>query len=144
MPLDFKEYDRRVKILVQREIPEAVRGRQQELALFLLAALIFGSPVGNPALWQTPAPPGYVGGQFRANWQVTKGTPATGTLGTTDEAGSRTLTNGQNAVSQVGLYATLWIVNNLAYAARLNDGWSTQAPPRWVDSNVAKAAAKFR
>ena len=44
-------------------------------AMELLKRVILKSPVGDPSMWKDPSrvPPGYVGGRFKANWQVSVG-----------------------------------------------------------------------
>ncbi|MEE4465532.1 hypothetical protein V2S84_25980, partial [Azotobacter chroococcum] len=49
----------------------------KKVGIDMLAKIVDRSPVGNPSLWQSPPPPGYVGGRFRGNWQVTFNAPAT-------------------------------------------------------------------
>lgn len=38
----------------------------------------------------------------------------------------------------------IFISNNVPYIGRLNDGYSTQAPPGYIQISVLKAVAKFR
>ena len=42
----------------------------RKLTLQIAYKLIYKSPVGNPDLWKSPPPPGYVGGRFRNNIQM--------------------------------------------------------------------------
>lgn len=60
------------------------------------------TPVGMPSLWKYPAPKGYTPGSLRAAWQIKE---------------SLTLKN-----------IVITIMNQLPYAGRVEDGWSTQAP----------------
>lgn len=88
------------------------------------------SPVGNPDLWQVPkAPPGYIGGHFRKNWQYKFGSAPEGEIDGVDPKGSRTAQNailaGVQAAPGAGIH---YLANNVPYAERLENGWSTQAP----------------
>ncbi|MGQ7956513.1 hypothetical protein ACUTAF_02130 [Pseudomonas sp. SP16.1] len=86
------------------------------------------------------SPDGYVGGQFRGNWQVTFDTKATGQLDRIDPQGDST----KSAASQVVLgftsdVGTIWAVNNLPYGPRLEfEGWSSQAPAGMVRVSVTE------
>lgn len=109
------------------------------------------SPVGDGKYWISKPPKGYVGGHFRANWQLTTGAPATGVKPGT--------TGGLGGVMAVGFVLPenpagniFWLVNNVPYAQRIEHGWSRQAPEgvvgltvlRWqkfVDEAVADARA---
>lgn len=100
-------------------------------ALHMHRRVILRSPVGNPSLWKHvieggKAPPGYVGGRFRGNWQVSIGAPKSEMLNRTDAA---------RATGEAALELATWrgegtafITNNLPYSERLERGWSSQAP----------------
>ena len=97
------------------------------------------SPVGNPSLWlfnnngvyvdylaYKDPPKGYVGGRFRGNWQYGFGYPPIGELDNIDPSGGPTKARIKNSISKAnGIH---WIANNLDYAERIENGWSTQAP----------------
>lgn len=108
----------------------------------ILRNLITGSPVGNPDLWQNPAPPGYVGGHFRRNWQVSTGGFLEGELEGEDISGATTMAAGKSVID--GFVASgggpkLIIQNNVPYANRLAQGWSRQAKAGWVDIQIDAA-----
>lgn len=102
------------------------------VALLALKGVIYRSPVGDPDLWKSPAPKGYVGGQFRGNWDVAAGAPTpSGTPSGVDPSGDATFSSGSaviNASIRGPKYNDIWLLNNLPYAIRLEEGWSTQAP----------------
>lgn len=102
----------------------------RELSIFALQKLVEMSPVGNPDLWESPPPPGYVGGRFRGNWQVTTAEPAKGEIPDIDPGGGATMAKGVAVAQKIpdGAYPRVWITNNLPYVERLEDGWSRQAP----------------
>lgn len=93
------------------------------------------SPVGNPSIWKFPAnsPPGYAGGHFRKNWQYKFGSAPEGEVAGVDGRGSRTALNavlaGVQAAPGAGAH---YLANNVPYAERLENGWSTQAPSGMV------------
>lgn len=101
----------------------------------LFRAVILKSPVGNPDLWQTPAPPGYVGGRFRSNWNVSYGNPdyayTTSTniaRGDVEAAKALTLPVG----------GVVYLSNGLPYARELEYGYSTQTPLGMIRTSVAE------
>ena len=61
------------------------------------------TPVGDPSLWNYPAPAGYQPGTLKASWSLQF-----------------------SAITQSGAYAT--VSNDQPYAQRVEFGWSTQAP----------------
>lgn len=80
---------------------------------------------------------GYVGGRFRGNWQVTLGDPASEPIASIDPSGAITLAAGQDALKAVQVGVTIYLVNALPYAERLENGWSKQAPAGMVRVTVA-------
>lgn len=90
--------------------------------------LVERSPVGNPSLWQSGAPPGYVGGHFRAQWQHGFNNAPNRELSTTDASGIATTTELNRSIFGSPVAGIHWIVNTAPYAQRLEDGHSTQAP----------------
>jgi hypothetical protein len=82
---------------------------------------------------------GYVGGRFRGNWQVSFDVAKTGTLERIDPTGQESKGEGvgviQGFTTQVG---TIWMMNNLPYAKRLELGWSKQAPSGCVRISVVE------
>lgn len=96
-------------------------------------SLVERSPVGNPSLWKSKPPPGYVGGRFRANWQVQAETPSFQTTGDIDQAGQATIARLTTLVSAMKAGGLIYFNNSLPYAQRLEDGWSGQAPGGMVE-----------
>lgn len=80
---------------------------------------------------------GYVGGRFRGNWQVTLNDPAADPIATIDPSGQMTLALGSDALKAVQVGITIYLVNCLPYAERLENGWSKQAPAGMVRVTVA-------
>lgn len=118
------------------------------------ASLVYKSPVGNPELWAVNAtalrfnneaiaagsgdrlpiiaPAGYVGGRFRANWQYGVNVPNGKTTANIDPDGSASIERVASEVDQDALGKVHYLTNSLAYAKRLEDGWSKQAPSGMV------------
>lgn len=95
-------------------------------------ALVMKSPVGDADYWLHPAPPGYVGGRFRANWQYGLSAPNVATSEKTDPAGGATI---QTIVGKVGsdpAGEVHYITNSLPYAQRIETGWSHRQAPQGV------------
>jgi hypothetical protein len=98
------------------------------------------SPVGDPTLWKHKAPPGYVGGRFRGNWQLGVDAVPTGETGRIDPSGSETISAIVGAVPQQAAGHVFYLTNNSPYAQELEDGHSTQAP----NGLVALTAMEFQ
>lgn len=81
---------------------------------------------------------GYVGGQFRGNWQFSIGAPADGVLDQVDPGGNVTLAKLKLQVEQLTIGQTAYIVNNLPYAVPLEYGHSKQAPGGMVRITLAR------
>lgn len=110
--------------------------------------LLLRSPVGDREQWAINAgrkaagmpllPPGYVGGRFRGNWQLSIDGPATGTLPDIDPKGTASKARMMAAIPAEPAGKRYFIVNNLPYAKRLEEGWSKQAPTGMVALTVVK------
>lgn len=98
------------------------------------------SPVGNPDLWKHKAPPGYVGGRFRGNWQLGVDAIPSGETGRIDPSGSETISAIVGAVPQQAAGHIYYLTNNVPYAQELEDGHSGQAP----NGLVALTAMEFQ
>lgn len=107
------------------------------------------SPVGNPDLWLslhhsysikshrkqkrgTKAPKGYTGGHFRANWQHGYAQAPKGEIKGEDKSGSATRSRVKASINSTPSAGIHYIMNNLPYASRLENGWSSQAPQGMV------------
>jgi hypothetical protein len=101
-----------------------VRGVVTDIA----TKLVERSPVGDPSLWQHPAPKGYEPGTFRGNWQVGIGSIPSGETGRIDPGGSETLDAMIGAIGEHPAGTVVYISNNVPYARPIEDGHSTQAP----------------
>ncbi|MBL5910457.1 hypothetical protein JBO41_06190 [Enterobacter asburiae] len=85
------------------------------------------------------APPGYTGGRFRGNWQVSFDAPTTDEMGRVDKTGNLTKAAGNYTLSlfKVGMKA-IYFCNNVPYAYPLEMGHSTQAPGGMVRITAAE------
>lgn len=90
------------------------------------------------------APPGYTGGRFRGNWQVSFDTPTTDETGRVDKTGNLTKAAGNYTLSlfKVGMKA-IYFCNNVPYAYRLEMGHSSQAPGGMVRITAAEFQRLF-
>jgi len=91
--------------------------------------LVLRSPVGDPEYWQSPAPPGYVGGRFRANWQYGLDSIDKTTTLTIDKEGGATIGRLQGQMPQEALGHVHYITNSLPYAIPLENGHSYRQAP---------------
>ena len=117
---------------LQRQI-EGVTRKMNEVTYTALAVVVTRvdelSPVGDTSLWKNPPPKDYVGGQFRGNWQMGVDYRPIGDLpGKIDPSGSATVSANIAAIPAMASRHKFYFVNNLPYALRIEQGWSTQWP----------------
>lgn len=111
----------------------------RKVAIDLLKSVVYKSPVGDATLWQSPPPAGYVGGRFRGNWQLGVNSNPSGELSTIDASGANTINLGMANIPATNAAGNIYyITNNLPYAQRLENGWSSQAPAGMVSLTVAE------
>ncbi len=86
------------------------------------------SPVGDAKYWKSPPPKGYVGGHFRANWQLGVGVLPAGIRPGVDPEGTVALPAIIAEIPEQSSSLVYWLANNTPYSQRIEDGWSHQAP----------------
>ena len=140
---NLKEFNREIDFFAGT-IPDKVLALQKKIALDLLTKIVYRTPVGNPDLWQSKPPKGYVGGRARANWQVSVGDdPPTTDVDKPDPSGGSTLSGGIAQISSARPGGVIWLYNNLPYIVRLEYGWSKQAPSGMVRLSLSEVEAAF-
>lgn len=108
----------------------------RKVTLDLARSVVLKSPVGNPDLWKSPAPPGYVGGRFRANWVFGVGRINTTTTADEDESGNMTISKLAAAINATSAGGQTYLSNSLEYAIELEYGHSQQAPQGMVRTTL--------
>lgn len=116
----------------------------QKTALAVLRNVVIATPVGDPTLWQIPiAPPGYVGGHARRNWNVSIGSPKDEVKGIAGKgpgkagAQQEAIAEGSSEINKFNIARRRIIIqNNVPYIVRLNNGHSTQMPANFVQKAV--------
>jgi hypothetical protein len=102
------------------------------VGLDVFGRIVRRTPVGNPDLWKSKrAPPGYVGGRLRGNWQASVGSPAEGELDLRGEGAVQMEVGGVMAAWPDD--GSVFLTNNLPYAEAIEMGHSRlQAPAGMV------------
>lgn len=111
---------RRIEDNVNRKIGLAVR----KIVLDAFSEVIVMSPVDS--------------GRFRGNWQVAIGSQPTGTVELLDPEGTIVTARVAATSGNVQPGDVVYMVNNLPYAQRLEDGYSKRAPEGMVKLTVQK------
>jgi hypothetical protein len=132
---------------MQQQIAAIANKRRLSTENFIKAAVIQAanvavvkSPVGNPDLWKSPAPAGYTGGNFRANWRLNLNTQNFTIKPTVNYGG--VLAYAENDFYGFKLGDTVYFSNPLPYGPRLEyDAWSSQAPDGMVRPAVVALKA---
>lgn len=85
------------------------------------------------------APPGYTGGRFRGNWQVSFDQKSEEETGRIDKSGNETIAAGNMVIERfkVGM-TSVYFCNNVPYAYPLEFGHSKQAPGGMVRITAAE------
>jgi len=94
----------------------------RKIAIELFSRVILRTPVDT--------------GRARGNWQVAIGSVPSGTLDLNDASGTATVSKATAATAGVKAGDVIYLVNNLPYAQRLEDGYSGQAPAGMVGLTV--------
>lgn len=92
-------------------------------------SLVMKTPVGDADYWINPAPPGYVGGRARGNWQYGLNAPNL-KQGSIDGGGAQPLGRIVSNTPTKASGHVHYITNTLAYIKRLEEGWSKRQAPR--------------
>jgi hypothetical protein len=111
-----------------------------KFAQALLAQVVNRTPVGNPSLWKSKPPAGYVGGRLRANWTVGLGAPDLGT----DQPPSAANTAVSRGTTVIANWhgQDIYLMNSMPYVREIEyEGHSSQAPAGMVRVTVAAAQA---
>ena len=123
--MSFKDEFRKEREAHIRAAQEVVRLAAIEMVNFVITY----SPVGNSDLWKTkykPSPEKYTPGRFRSNWFLTK---SRASVKQSDEILKPGVIIQSYSRRILREYSEKWILtNNMPYAKRLDNGWSTQAP----------------
>jgi hypothetical protein len=118
-----------------RKAPEKAEAVITKVCLTLHRQIVLATPVGNPDLWKSPPPAGYVGGRLRANWNTGFGSIDRTAHGP-DKSGTGTLARAQAELLARPVGRDVYITNSLPYAIPIEYGGSTQAPAGMVRVTV--------
>ena len=123
-------FSKKINKFVQN-VKDDMNDTHRRTALDVFAKVVKRTPVGNPDLWKSKPPPGYVGGHARANWQMSINTiPRSEIDGTTPPRAAN--------VARANINDKIYIVNNAPYIQALEHGHSSQAPSGMVKVTVSE------
>lgn len=116
---------------------KAIKETVKVVAIDLFSGVILSSPVGNQDLWSSKYKREYyVGGRFRSNWFLSFDSPSSQTTDSTSDQQKRL--SEIASISKLKYSGSYVLTNNLPYAERLENGWSTQAPAGVLSPNVSR------
>src|SRR5687768_13280616 len=113
--VDLRNFIAELDQFTEEQIPAAVGALVRKTAFGINRECIRNTPVGNPELWQRPAPSGYVGGHAKRNWQVTVGEPASIELPGIDVSGAEAEVAAELALADLPHYPLVFVHNPLPY-----------------------------
>lgn len=128
--LDLQKFAEKAKDNADQVVGEVVIGVARELDM--------RSPVGDATYWKNPPPKGYIGGRFRANWQLGIGAPQSGVVNATDLTGTIALPAIIASVPEDAAGLVYYLSNNLDYAVPIENGSSRQAPTGLIGLTAIK------
>lgn len=110
----------------------------RRLVLNIADSIIEVSPVGDAVYWEHPeyAPVGYVGGHFIANWDYGFNSIPRNKYDDIDASGDVSMNRIKSGMTEA--FGIHYIVNNLEYSIRLENGHSSQAPNGMVKLTAMK------
>lgn len=121
-----------------RKVSENADQVVRKVAIDAASSVIMATPVGDPDLWKRKAPPGYVGGRLRANWNIGLGAMDTSTTTAIDQSGSATTARATAKLAGASATQDVYITNSLPYAIPVEYGQSKQAPAGMVRVTVTQ------
>ena len=119
----FEDQLRAFQVKTERNLTQVGR----KVALEMFKRVIYKTPVDT--------------GRARANWQVTIGSQASGTVEIDDKSGGATMSKATAASAGFKAGDTIYLTNNLPYIRKLEEGSSQQAPAGMVALTVQEFAA---
>ena len=132
---DFKQQIEAWAEKTKRSYEEAIKDTVVDIS----TKVILSTPVGNPSLWKSDAPEGYIGGTLRNNWFASIDKPNTKGPLRTPRGGT-----GRGALAQVVAQSVdapknvYYLVNIMPYARVVEyEGHSSQAPAGMVRTTIA-------
>lgn len=112
---------------IDEELTAEVNKETRVVALKALRNLVLTTPVDT--------------GRAKGNWQVGVSFDPVGEIDRKSKTGAVAIRTGQSEIASAkgkGL-VDIVIANNLPYIERLNDGWSDQAPAKFVEKALRRA-----
>lgn len=112
---------------VEGDLGKVVGEELQKLSLEIDARLISRTPRDT--------------GAAKANWIVTIGNPTDATVTNFSQSNAAIVAkrNGEEVIRKAKMGDIVFIQNNLPYLVRLNDGWSQQAPKKFIEECINQA-----
>jgi hypothetical protein len=110
----------------------------RKVSMDLFTRIVMRTPVGNPTLWKSSPPAGYVGGRARASWRIGINQFEWVMDVRFDENGAATIAYAHVELARWKPDDTIYIGSRLPYIRPLEYGHSRQAPAGMVRLAVAE------
>lgn len=111
--------------------------------LAVASRIIKRTPVGNPSLWISKPPAGYVGGSLRGAWNASIGSIDESRSKGPDSNGGSTISDASKAINSYKSGQIFYFANPLPYAMRVEMGWSSQQPQGMLRRSLVEAQTAF-
>lgn len=143
-PLTAAEFNKRLKVFTAKVVPEKVGLMHRKIVLQALTLFVMRTPVGNPDLWVSNPPKGYVGGTARGNWQIGHGVIPAGPIPRVAKQAEEVMNAEVGNALAAKPFTITYVTNNVPYIIYLEAGTSTQAPRGMVSVGLQEILAQFR
>lgn len=125
--MTLAQFNATLRKFTKRMSTEELVGFQKKIVLTFLEGVVYETPVDQ--------------GRAMGNWQVTIDNPAEGEVeGASGRTEDQVTFDGLAALGGLVPFQIVWVTNNVPYIMRLNEGWSPQAPPGFIEDNLQRAA----
>lgn len=114
------------------------------IALRAFENIVRRTPVGNPDLWKSAAPKGYIGGTARNSWYVSLGARDTSKGAAKPNASGAQAMASFSAIGQRQPNQVIWLNNNAPHIKALEYGHSTQAPEGMVRITLSEIQTFYK
>lgn len=98
--------------------------------LSICSQVIKSTPVGDPSLWESSPPKGYIGGTLRGAWNASINQPDLSISNSKDQQGQQTISSVGAIIAALEVGQTFYLANPQPYAMRVEYGWSRKQRPQ--------------
>lgn len=125
---------------IAKTVDERANAVVKKIVFDVGTSLVLKTPVGDPAYWKSPPPPGYVGGRARGNWQYSLNAPNVFNDSPIDKTGQTTISRIVGEIPADATGKVHYITNSVPYIEPLENGTGSprQAPNGMIGITIVE------